>query len=49
MAVADEGYRFVNWTGDATATTDVNAATTTITVSGDHCITANFVRQCSCG
>jgi len=42
-AEADEGYKFVNWTGDVGTITDVNDATTTITMNGDYSITANFV------
>jgi hypothetical protein len=37
------GYQFVNWTGDVSAIAGVYAATTTITMNGDHAITANFV------
>ncbi len=44
VAEAEEGYRFVNWTGDVGAIADVNAATTTITMNDDYSITANFVR-----
>jgi len=42
VAVAEEGYRFVEWTGDVGTIADVNAATTTITMNGDYSITANF-------
>jgi hypothetical protein len=43
VAEADEGYHFVNWTGDVDDIANVGDATTTITVE-DHCsITANFV------
>lgn len=42
-AVAEEGYYFVNWSGDVGTVTDVFAATTTITMSADYSITANFV------
>jgi len=41
-AKADEGYQFINWTGDVNTISDVNAATTTITMNGDYSITANF-------
>ena len=44
VAEAEEGYYFVNWMGDVDTITNVNAATTTITMSGDYSITANF--QC---
>jgi len=43
IAEAEEGYRFVEWTGDVGNIADVHAATTTITMSGDYSITANFV------
>jgi hypothetical protein len=42
VAEAEEGYRFVNWTGNVSTITDVNAAATTITMNGDYSITANF-------
>ena len=38
----DEGYRFVEWTGDVGTIADVYAAATTITMNGDYSITANF-------
>jgi len=41
-AEADEGYQFLNWTGNVSNISDVNAATTTITMDGDYSITANF-------
>jgi hypothetical protein len=43
VAEAEEGYHFVNWTGDVGTTADVNDATTTITMNGNYSITANFV------
>jgi hypothetical protein len=43
IAEAEEGYRFVEWTGDIGTIADVYAATTTITMNGDYSITANFV------
>ena len=43
VAEADEGYQFVEWTGDVRTIGDVNAANTTITMSDDYSITANFV------
>jgi preprotein translocase subunit YajC len=49
VAEVDTGCRFVNWTGDVSAIADVNAANTTITMNCDYSITADFVRQCSCG
>ena len=45
VATPGEDYRFVNWTGDVDTITDVEAAATTITMSGNYSITANFVRQ----
>ncbi|MGA8850048.1 MAG: CFI-box-CTERM domain-containing protein [Dehalococcoidia bacterium] len=42
VAVAEEGYQFVNWTGDVDTITDVNATATNITMNGDCAITANF-------
>jgi uncharacterized repeat protein (TIGR02543 family) len=43
VAEAEEGYRFVNWTGDVDTIANVNAASTTITMNGDYSITATFV------
>jgi len=43
LAEAEEGYRFVNWTGDVDTIADVDNAETAITMNGDHSITANFV------
>jgi hypothetical protein len=43
VAEVEEGYRFVEWTGDVSTIADVYAATTNITMSGDYSITANFV------
>jgi uncharacterized repeat protein (TIGR02543 family) len=45
VADAEEGYHFVNWTGDGSAIADVNAASTNITMNSNYSITANFVRQ----
>ena len=45
VAEAEEGYRFVNWTGNVSTITDVNAAATTITMNGDYTITANFAQS----
>ena len=42
VAEAEEGYRFVEWTGDVDAIADVSAATTTITMNGHCLITVNF-------
>ncbi len=41
-AEADEGYYFVNWTGDVGTVGNVNAPQTIITTSDDYEITANF-------
>jgi hypothetical protein len=45
VAVADEGYQFINWTGDVGTIVDVNAAKTTITVWDNYEITANFEEE----
>jgi len=42
VAEADEGYRFVNWTGDVDTIADVNAPSTAITMNDHYFITANF-------
>jgi hypothetical protein len=42
VAEAEESYLFVDWTGNVNTIANVNAAATTITVSGDYYITANF-------
>ena len=42
LAQSDEGYQFVNWTGDVGTIGDVNSGTTTITVNDSYSITANF-------
>jgi len=42
VAQPDEGYDFVKWTGDVDSIADVDAAQTTITMSGSYSITANF-------
>ncbi len=42
VADPEQGYRFVNWTGDVSAIANVNAATTGITIYSDYSITANF-------
>ena len=41
-AEAEEGYDFVNWTGDVGTIAAVNNATTTITINDNYSITANF-------
>jgi hypothetical protein len=42
VAAAEEGYYFVNWSGDVDAIANINAPTTTITMRGDYSATANF-------
>lgn len=39
---AEEGYWFIEWTGDTDTIANVNAASTTITMTSDYSITANF-------
>jgi len=43
IAQPEEGYRFVNWTGDVGTIADVNAAATNITMDDNYSITAEFV------
>jgi len=43
VAEPEDGYQFINWTGDVGTIADVNAANTTITMNDDYTITANFV------
>lgn len=45
VAEAEQGYRFVNWTGDVDTVANVNTASTTIRVEGDYTITANFIAE----
>jgi hypothetical protein len=42
VAVPDEGYQFVKWTGNVSAIADVYAASTTIAMNSSYSITANF-------
>ena len=42
VAEPEEGYRFVEWTGDVDTIANVNAAATNTTMNGDYSITANF-------
>ena len=42
VAEADEGDRFVNWTGNVSTIADASAAKTTIAMSDGYIITANF-------
>jgi hypothetical protein len=41
-ATPHAGYHFVNWTGNVSTISNVNRATTSITVNGDYSIMANF-------
>jgi hypothetical protein len=45
VAEADEGYRFVDWTGYVSAIADVTAAATNITMNDHYSITANFALE----
>jgi hypothetical protein len=49
VATPDEGYQFVDWTGDVDTIVDIEADATTITMNGDYSITANFVATPSGG
>jgi hypothetical protein len=42
VAEPEEGYQFVNWTGDVGDIEDVNSASTYITLNDNYSITANF-------
>ena len=42
VAVAEEGRRFVNWTGDTATIADQYLASSTITMNGDYSVTASF-------
>jgi len=42
VAEAEEGYRFVNWTGDVATIANVNDAITIIAMDNHYSITANF-------
>jgi len=42
IAITDNFYNFVQWTGDVGTITDVNSAATNITMNDDYSITANF-------
>ncbi|MGB6873259.1 MAG: hypothetical protein WBE46_03830 [Dehalococcoidia bacterium] len=43
VAEAEEGYKFLNWTGDVDAVANATAASTTIIMEGDCAVTANFM------
>ena len=45
VAEAEEGYHFVNWTGNVGTIADINDATTTITMLDHYSITANFAQS----
>jgi len=38
----EEGYQFVNWTGDVETVADVDSPSTTVSTDGDYYIRANF-------
>jgi hypothetical protein len=42
VAVPDEGYQFVKWTGNVSTIADVSAASTTIAMNGSYDIIASF-------
>jgi hypothetical protein len=44
-ATPDDGYQFLNWTGDVATIANVNAAVTNITMNSSYNITANFVPE----
>jgi uncharacterized protein YkwD len=43
FAVPEDGYQFVNWTGDVAAIANVNGALTTVTANDNYSIQANFL------
>ena len=45
VAEAEDGYYFINWTGDVGTIANVNAASTTITMTDHYSITANFEQE----
>ena len=45
VATPDDGYLFVEWTGDVGTIVDVTAAATNITMSGNYSITASFAME----
>ena len=49
VATPDEGYQFVDWTGDVDTIADIESDMTTITVDDNYSITANFVAAPSGG
>jgi hypothetical protein len=42
VAEPENGYHFVNWTGDVDDIANATGATSTITMNGDYPIIANF-------
>jgi len=44
VAVAEEGYYFVNWSGDVGTVASVFAATTTVTMDANYSIIASFAQ-----
>jgi hypothetical protein len=42
MATSDDGYQFLSWTGDIASIANPNAASTSITMTGNCAIVANF-------
>lgn len=44
-ATPDAGYRFAEWTGNASTIDDEKAASTTIVIGDDYYVTANFIAQ----
>ena len=45
VAEAEEGYKFLNWTGNIEVAANVSAASITITMDGDCTVTANFLPE----
>ena len=45
VAEAEEGYQFTYWTGSVGSIGDVNAASTSVTMTGDYTITASFAKE----
>jgi len=45
VAVANEGYRFVEWSGGVGNIADIDAAETTVTMNGAYTISANFIAR----
>lgn len=44
VAEAEEGYYFVNWSGDVNTVASISAATTTVTMDADYSLIANFAQ-----